>query len=125
MGVLINNNEASAATAGLQPVSRSPCPFHPAPLVAVIAPTPPGKKNMSETAAIPPSAASPQWEEGREGCQQCNGLAEAIFTRQRSHAVQSCRLLVPARTEIYMSTNPCRVRTCGTAFRIMNHLRGK
>ena len=45
----------------------------------MIAPTPSGKKNMLETAAVPPSAASPQWEEGREGCQQCNGLAEASY----------------------------------------------
>ena len=75
--------------AGLQPVSRSPCLFSsPAPLVAVIAPTPPGKKNLLETAAIPPSAASPQWEEGREGCQQRNGLAEAsyFYTTAQPHS---------------------------------------
>lgn len=79
LGVLSINSEASVATAGLQPLSRSPCLVRPAPLVAGIAPTLPGKENMLEPAAIPPSAASPQWEEGREGCQQCNGLAEASY----------------------------------------------
>lgn len=79
LGVLSINRKASFATAGLQPVSRVSCLFSPPPLVAGIAPTPPGKENMLETAAIPPSAASPQWEEGRKGCQQCNGLAETSY----------------------------------------------
>lgn len=81
--------------AGLQPVSRSPCLLSPTPLVDVIAPTPPGKKNMSETAAIPPSAGSPQWEEGREGCQQHNSLAEASYFYT---TVQPCTPVLQAAT---------------------------
>lgn len=60
-------------------VSTPPCLLSPAPLVAVMAPTPLGKESVLETAAISPSAAFPQWEEGRDSCQQCNGFTEASY----------------------------------------------
>lgn len=85
--------------AGLQPASRPLCLFSPTPVVAVITHTPPGKKNMSETAAVPPSVAFPWWEEGREGCQQCNGLAEAsyFYTTAQPH----CPVLQAASACMY------------------------
>lgn len=78
-------------------MSGAPCLPSPTPLVVVMASTPPGTESMLETAAIPPSAAFPQWEDGRNSCQQGNGSADASYFYTRA---QSCRLLLPTCSEI-------------------------